>query len=135
MNPFRLTSRTRPPPKAAWRWRANISAAVRARAASLVTTEPGAAIAVPWQVVSRTPDGGIEVQHCGRSPAHSVRFALAGDGMLGLSLPSTVLPGERVSVHVRSGAARDCAAAGDAMLVLRWFEVDGREFLWPIALE
>lgn len=134
MNPFRLTSRTRPPPKAASRWRANIGAAVRARAAPHVT-EPGAAIAVPWQVVSRTSDGGIEVQHCGRAPAHSVRFALAGDGMLGLSLPGTVLPGECVSVFVRRGAARDCAAAGDAMLVLRWFEVDGREFLWPIALE
>ncbi|MHA3685409.1 hypothetical protein ACXR2W_14275 [Leucobacter sp. HY1908] len=134
MNPFRLASRTRPPPGAARRWRANISAAVRARAAPL-STEQGAAIAVPWRVVSRSPDGDIEVAHSGRAPAHSVRFALAGGGMLGLSLPGTVLPGERVTVLVRHGEAGVCAAAPDAMLVLRWFEPDGREYLWPIALE
>ncbi|MBP1326412.1 hypothetical protein JOF28_001644 [Leucobacter exalbidus] len=52
-----------------------------------------------------------------------------------MSLPATVLPGERARVIVRGGAAGDCAAAPNAMLMLRWFEPDGREFLWPVALE
>lgn len=93
------------------------------------------ALRVPWRVSACVVPGVVEVEHCGWRPAHSVRFALAGNGMLGLSLPGTVLPGERVRVAVRGGLARDCAAAPDAMLVLRWFEPDGREFLWPIVLE
>lgn len=93
------------------------------------------AVAVPWRVVARSASGVLEVEHCGERPAHSVRFALAGAGMLGLSLPGTVLPGERVRVVVRGGVAGVCAAAPDALLVLRWFEPDGHEFLWPIVLE
>lgn len=77
----------------------------------------------------RRADGFVEVEHRGDGPLHSVRFALAGNGVLGLSLPRTVLPGERMRVRMRE--VRDRAGA---MLVLRWFEPDGTELLWPIAL-
>lgn len=77
----------------------------------------------------RRSENIVEVEHCGESPLHSVRFALAGNGVLGLSLPCTVFPGERVKVAVKE--VRDRAGA---MLVLRWFEADGTELLWPIAL-
>lgn len=81
-----------------------------------------------WRVVRRT-ELIVEVEHTGEVPLHSVRFALAGDGVLGLSLPRTVRPGERLSVCVRE--VRDRSRA---MLVLRWFEPGGTELLWPITL-
>lgn len=89
---------------------------------------------VPWRVSQRSDTGVIEVEHRGTAPLHSVRFALAGQGMLGLSLPRTVLPGERVRVALRGTHSEAAVVAPDAMLVLRWFESDGTELLWPIAL-
>lgn len=121
MNPFRLSTRLHPAPRP-----------VRQEA---VESE---AVAVPWRVVRRSESGVIEVEHCGPAPLYSVRFALAGGGMLGLSLPRTVLPGERIRVVVRGTFAdrnaRSAAASADTMLVMRWFEPDGTELLWPIAL-
>lgn len=118
MNPFRLTSRVQAAPRAALH---------QQRAAS-------EAVAVPWRVVTRSRSGVIEVQHCGSGPLHSVRFALAGKGMLGLSLPRTVHPGERVRVVLRGSHAEGTMEAADAMLMMRWFQPDGTELLWPIAL-
>lgn len=140
MNPFRLKSRVRPPPlRSRQRSRdragppgnaaADANAAVTARAAPVAP-----AVAVPWRVRARSVQGVIELEHCGTRPAHSVRFALAGAGILGLSLPRLVLPGERVRAVVRAGPAGECADAADALLVVRWFEPDGSEFLWPIVL-
>ncbi|MBK0421843.1 hypothetical protein JD292_07125 [Leucobacter sp. CSA2] len=63
-----------------------------------------------------------------------MRLALAGGGMLGLSLPRTVQPGERVRAVLRGSDAERALGTADAMLVLRWFEPDGRELLWPISL-
>lgn len=125
MNPFRLTTRLRAVPP---------STRAEPRAAE---SEPGSAVAsipVPWRVVHRSASGVIEVEHCGAGPLHSVRFALAGAGMLGLSLPRTVYPGERVRVVVRGASAEGVAGAGDAMLMMRWFQADGTELLWPISL-
>lgn len=92
------------------------------------------AVPVPWQVTLRSPSGVIEVEYRGVAPAKHVRFALAGRGLLGLSLPQTVVPGERVRVTLRGSHAEATTCAADAMLVLRWFESDGTELLWPIAL-
>lgn len=89
---------------------------------------------VPWRVVRRGL-GVIEIEHCGAESAHSVRFALAGSGLLGLSLPRTVHPGERVRVVVRGAQSGEAMEASDAMLVMRWFQPDGTELLWPIVLE
>lgn len=82
----------------------------------------------------RSEYGVLEVAHRGEHPLRAVRFTLAGDGMLGLSLPRTVHPGERVRAVLRGAAAEGALSAPDAMLVLRWFEPDGTEMLWPIAL-
>lgn len=118
MNPFRLTTRLQLAPR---------SAPAQKSAAS-------EAVEVPWRVVHRSNLGVIEVEHCGAAPLHSVRFALAGSGMLGLSLPRTVYPGERVRVALRGTHADHALQASDAMLVMRWFQADGTEMLWPIAL-
>lgn len=121
MNPFRLTTRLHPAPRPVQRDHAVADA-----------------VAVPWRVVRRSESGVIEVEHCGAAPLYSVRFALAGSGMLGLSLPRTVLPGERLRVVVRgafSGPAADPdPGSAGTMLVMRWFQPDGTELLWPIAL-
>lgn len=119
MAPFRLSTRTLPP---------RSPGAVRS-----VRAGP-APVPVPWRVLRREL-GVIEIEHRGTEIAFSVRFALSGAGMLGLSLPKTVEPGERVRVVVRGSQADGAAAAQDAMLVLRWFQPDGTELLWPIAVE
>lgn len=131
MTPFRLSTRVRPAPSGRASGRASVGAGNRVHDA-----EGGGsanAVPVPWRVSARSKSGVIEVEHIGSEALHSVRFALAGQGMLGLSLPGTVHPGERVRVVVR-GVGGDAASASDAMLVLRWFQPDGQELLWPIAL-
>lgn len=92
------------------------------------------ATAVPWRVVTRTASGVIEIEHRGDAPLRAVRVTLAGGGLLGLSLPRTVHPGERLRVVLRGTGPEGAVAAPDAMLVLRWFQADGTELLWPIAL-
>ena len=116
MNPFRLTTRLAP---ASPRSVADASAAVP--------------ITVPWRVARRSASG-LEIEHIGDRPLRSARFALAGGGMLGLSLPRTVHPGERLRVVLRGAGPDGVREAPDALLVLRWFQPDGRELLWPIAL-
>ena len=128
MNPFRLTTRLQSPP------RGRLLPSRRAEEAQPARYEGGGPVPVPWRVVGRSAAGVIEVEHCGEGPLHSVRFALAGDGMLGLSLPRTVYPEERLRVVVRGRGGSRASEASDAMLVLRWFQPDGRELLWPIAL-
>lgn len=121
MTPFRLSARALSP---------------RGIATSQVSTAapaPGA-VPVPWRVTKRSL-GVIEIEHHGTEAAHSVRFTLFGGGMLGLSLPRSVMPGERVRVVVRGRAAEGAYGASDAMLVMRWFRPDGTELLWPIALK
>ena len=151
MNPFRLSSRlsvsARPAPGGS---AAGASRGVSVRAAlaggrgspdpaaSRGSGESGAAasaaVAVPWRVTVRSNSGVLEVEQCGESPLHAVRFSLAGGGLLGLSLPRTVYPGERVRVVLRGSRAEGAREARDAVLVLRWFQPDGRELLWPIPL-
>ncbi|WP_152485644.1 hypothetical protein [Leucobacter chironomi] len=126
MTPFRLSTRLQPPPRG--------RPSSTRHAVPTVRAEAGGAVEVPWRVIARSVSGVIEVEQCGHGPLHSVRFALAGDGMLGLSLPRTVYPEERLRVVVRGATGSAAAASADAMLVLRWFQPDGRELLWPIAL-
>ena len=114
MSPFRLSVRALP-----------------ARASPISAATP---VPVPWRVTRRAL-GVIEIVHSGSEPAYSVRFALSGAGLLGLSLPSTVNPGERVRVAVQGAKAGEAAVASDALLVMRWYQPDGTELLWPIALE
>jgi len=85
--------------------------------------------------VLRRSDGGvIEFAHLGAAPLRAVRVALAGGGLLGLSLPRTVYPMERLRVVLRGLGSSEAMEAPDAMLVLRWFEADGTELLWPVSL-
>ncbi|QIM15444.1 hypothetical protein G7067_01910 [Leucobacter insecticola] len=132
MNQFRLTTRLQTSPRLVRRGSARVVTAV-----PNPTKEPapaGAPVPVPWRIVKRSDTGVIEVENCGGAPLHSVRFALAGGGLLGLSLPRSVLPGERLRVVVRGRDAEWSRSAPDAMLVMRWFQSDGTELLWPISL-
>ena len=136
MNPFRLTTRrirsqARAPGPPLWPL-APMPALPRQ---PHVGAPPGpAAFAVPWRVTRGEASGVIELQNVSGEPLASVRFALAGSGLLGLSLPCRIEPGERLRVVVRGSLAEGAAASADAMLVVRWFRVDGEELLWPIAL-
>ena len=127
MNPFRLSARVQPAPGA--RGRAQPRQELQWSAEGIQSP-----VAVPWRVARRSTSGVIEVEQCGAAPLHSVRFALAGNGMLGLTLPRTVHPGERLRVTLRGTHADGVVLAPDAMLVLRWFQPDETELLWPIAL-
>lgn len=122
MNPFRISSRIVP------------AGTIASGAPPPDPAQLRVPVAVPWCVVHRSEDGVVEVEQRADGPLRAVRFALAGSGLLGLSLPCTVYPGERVRAVLRGGSADRAGTALDAMLVLRWFEPDGTELLWPIAL-
>lgn len=126
MNPFRLSTRLQPP--------ASGHRVGDGRPGSGAGAQGAVAVAVPWCVTARSEAGVIEVEHRGSTALHSVRFSLAGGGMLGLSLPRTVFPGERIRASLRGSRGDAALASPDAMLVLRWFQPDGTELLWPIAL-
>ncbi|MBC9955159.1 hypothetical protein ICM05_11025 [Leucobacter sp. cx-42] len=128
MNPIRLATR-------------HLSAHQCTRAASRVPAHQrvrgrgreAVARRVPVRIVCRSAHT-IEIENRSDERLRLVRFALAGGGMLGLSLPRSLEPGDRLRVTVRGVGDPDIASAGDAMLVLRWFQADGEELLWPIAL-
>ncbi len=133
MIPFRLSARLQPrsaaaPALAAVVPRAAVGAAVSAQEASQ------GAVVVPWRLAQRSASGVIEVENTSAMALDAVRFSLAGDGLLGLSLPRTVLPGERLRVVLRGSRAEVASGAPDALLVLRWFQADGRELLWPVSV-
>lgn len=132
MTPFRLSARVLAPRAAADL--PVVPPASTASVASVASLASPEAVPVPWRVTKRRL-GIIEIEHRGAEEAHSVRFTLFGGGLLGLSLPRTIAPGERVRVAVRGCAAERAQDASDAMLVMRWFRPDGTELLWPIALE
>ncbi|MGK0715786.1 hypothetical protein [Leucobacter sp. W1153] len=88
---------------------------------------------VPWRVVHRT-GGVLEIEQRGGVPLRAVRVSLAGGGLLGVSLPRTVHPGERVRVVLRGVYADGALSAPDALLVVRWIQPEGQELLWPISL-
>ena len=137
MTPFRLSARLQPQPRAVAPAARRAPAAPVARAAPAVTAavrDDQTAVVVPWRVSQRSASGVIEVENVSATALDAVRFSLAGDGLLGLSLPRTVLPGERLRVALRGTRAEAAADACDALLVLRWFQADGRELLWPISL-
>lgn len=142
MNPFRLTTRRlrgqawAPGPSAP---PANFAGGFASPPWPRGDAPPGpgsgpAACAVPWRVTRGGASGVIELENAGEETLLSVRFALAGAGLLGLSLPSQVAPGERLRVVLRGSLAEGAAAGPEAMLVVRWFRSDGMELLWPIAL-
>lgn len=133
MTPFRLSSRvsvgssTDPP-------RRYSRPDSRVRESRPVSGVEPAAYPVPWRVARRSERGVIEFEQLSDEPLRAVRVSLAGGGMLGLSLPRTVHPGERLRVVLRGTGAGGAINSPDAMLLLRWFQSDGTELLWPIAL-
>lgn len=88
---------------------------------------------VPWRVSRRGADGAVELENTSDRVLRQVRFTLGGAGLLRLSLPARLLPGDRIEVGVRgvldaSGEPR----SPDAVLVVRWVDPDGAELLWPV---
>src|SRR5699024_1026800 len=90
-------------------------------------------VQVPWSVHRSERRGALEFTNTGAEPLRAVRVSLAGGGLLGLTLPRTVYPGESFRVAIR-GVAAQTLGAPDAVLVLRWFDPKGGELLWPVAL-
>lgn len=141
MNPFRLTTRLTVAPRDVRASRSGhartgadvgIGGGIGAVGGGSGDTAP--ATPVPWRVTRRRNLGIIEVTNDAVAPLRAARFTLAGGALIGLSLPRTVHPGESLRVVVRGVHAENACLAPDAMLVLRWFQPDGKELLWPIAL-
>ena len=59
---------------------------------------------------------------------HGVTFVLHGPGLLAVSAPATLSPGDGVEVTI---AARDLARS--TILVVRWFRHDGLEYVWRVS--
>lgn len=59
---------------------------------------------------------------------HGVTFVVHGPGLLAVSAPATIAPGEGVEVTI---AAQNLARS--TILVVRWFRHDGFEYLWRVS--
>ena len=140
MNPIRLATRHLSASQCS-----RASSRVRKRSLAVAAASRGAAgrrrpvptpvsvpVRVPVRVIDRSARA-IEIENRSADRLLLARFALAGAGMLALSLPCTLEPGDRLRVIVRGIHDPDIADAGGAMLMLRWFQPDGEELLWPIA--
>lgn len=89
---------------------------------------------VPWHVTERGARGRVTVENRSDAVLSAVRFSALGTGLLGLSLPQRVFPGERVSVQVHGVLDADGSPKDPrAMLLLAWRHADGTELTWPIA--
>lgn len=59
---------------------------------------------------------------------HGVTLVVHGPGLLRVSAPATLAPGQGLEVRI---AARDLARS--TILVVRWFRHDGLEYLWRVS--
>ena len=59
---------------------------------------------------------------------HGVTLVVHGPGLLRVSAPATLVPGQGIEVRI---AARDLARA--TILVVRWFRHDGLEYVWRVS--
>ncbi|WP_158863429.1 hypothetical protein [Leifsonia sp. AG29] len=82
---------------------------------------------VPWRV-DRSSAPHYRLVNTGRHELRGVTVSLAGPASLRVHSPASVRPGEAVRATVTGGDL-----ARSALLVVRWFAPDGREYLWQLS--
>lgn len=85
-----------------------------------------ASYAVPWRVMSRQPAEWVDIGNISAERLSFVRFAVAGEGELALSLPCHVAPGETVRLFVD----RIPVASTHAMITVEWRRPSAEQYLW-----
>lgn len=91
---------------------------------ALVSTE--SAYRVPWTF--ERGDGLYRLRNLGLERLTAVTFALHGAGVMPVSAPSTLEPGDVLEIAI-GGADLARSTIG----LVRWFRPDGDEYLWRVS--
>jgi hypothetical protein len=91
---------------------------------ALVSSE--SAYRVPWNF--DRGDGIYRLRNLGRERLTGVMFSLHGSGVMPVSAPSTLEPGDVLEIVI-SGSD----LARNTIGVVRWFRPDGQEYLWRVS--
>jgi hypothetical protein len=92
-----------------------------------VRSDRGFARRVPWHV-DRSAPPVYRLVNTGRDVLRGVSVSVSGRARLRVSAPTSVGPGESVAAIV---FGRELER--DAVMVVRWFQPDGREYLWHVS--
>lgn len=80
---------------------------------------------IPWRVTARNGESELELENLSPAVLRQVRVVLLSEGPSELSLPTRVLPGQRIRVSLAQPSA-------DSMMLVRWLHRNGVELVWPI---
>lgn len=83
---------------------------------------------MPFRFERRVAAHSHRLVNVSAETVHGVTFVVHGPGLLAVSAPATLTPGEGVEVRI---AAQDLARS--TILVVRWFRHDGLEYVWRVS--
>jgi hypothetical protein len=92
-----------------------------------VRSDRGFAYRVPWHV-DRSAPPVYRLVNTSRDVLRGVSVSVSGRARLRVSAPASVVPGDSVAATV-SGPELE----RDTVMVVRWFQPDGREYLWHVS--
>ncbi|NEM90561.1 hypothetical protein [Galbitalea soli] len=81
---------------------------------------------VPWHFAQA--EAHYRLRNTGAETLSGVTFWLFGSGVMPASAPATLHPGDALHLHITgSDLARDTIG------IVRWFRLDGTEYLWRVS--
>ena len=83
---------------------------------------------VPFSVIRRAGSDEYGIVNVGDERVTGVTLTLHGSGVMRATFPSTLEPGASLEVTVVGENL-----PRDAILVVRWFRVDGIEYVWRVS--
>lgn len=83
---------------------------------------------VPFRLHRQPGSNLYTLRNVANEPLDGVSLTLHGAGVMSVSVPARLAPGESLAATV---VGRDLAR--NTILVVRWFRPDGTEYLWRIS--
>ena len=87
---------------------------------------PSPAYRVPFRFERRRKASGRLLRNVGEEPVYEVTLLSHGHGLVSLSPPAALLPGEALVVVVRQRTP-------SPLLVVQWVRGDGVEYVWRVS--
>lgn len=86
------------------------------------------AYAVPWLVVEREHGRSVTIMNQSVERLRFVRVGLAGSGVLRLSPPKHIEPGQSLRIELT-----EAGSGVDTLATVRWLRGDEAEYLWLLS--